>query len=172
MRKFAIFSSVLLCIYLDSIFFDRINLYGIRPDCMLALIVVFGILMGSLPAAVIGTAAGLVTDIFFGESVGYNAALFLILGMAAGFFYRKYYADNLIIPALTAGLAALSKELVNAGIVFLSGIKFSFTVMFLRYILPSSLMTAVLCIIAIPVLKPVLSGQYKKTERNFFRLRK
>jgi rod shape-determining protein MreD len=167
MRRVSIWLSIIICVYLDSVFFSRVNLYGIRPDCVLALIVSLGILMGSLPAAVIGTFTGLFTDIFFGEFVGYNAAILLVAGMASGFFYRKYYADNLIIPALTAGFTALAKELVNAGVVFLTVGRYSFTTMFARYILPGSLMTTAMCILMVIILKPVLTGNIKRAERNF-----
>jgi rod shape-determining protein MreD len=167
MRRVWIWLSIIICIYLDSVFFHRVNLYGIRPDCVLALTVTLGILMGSLPAAVIGTFTGLFTDIFFGEFVGYNAAILLVAGMASGFFYRKYYADNLIIPALTAGFTALGKELVNAGVVFLTVGRYSFTTMFARYILPGSLMTTAVCILMVIILKPVLTGNIKRAERNF-----
>jgi rod shape-determining protein MreD len=167
MRRISIWLSIIICIYLDSVFFDRVNLYGVRPDCLLALIVTLGILMGSLPAAVIGTLAGLFTDIFFGEFVGYNAAIFLVMGMASGFFYRKYYADNLIVPAVTAVFTALAKELINAGVLFLTVGRYSFASMFARYILPGSLMTTAMCILMMLILKPVLTGHYKRAERNF-----
>ncbi len=167
-KKITAFVTILLCMHLDSAVFARINIVDIRPDAMLAAVVSFGVLQGSMFGAVVGVIGGLVMDVLFGTSVGLYGALYLIAGMNAGFFYKKFYADNLIVPAAAAAVAGFSKDMVLAVIRALGGAQFPFVGIVIRYILPSAILTGVLCALIHLALKPLLARQVKR--RQFDRL--
>ena len=57
MRKWLVVLSLVIAFYLDTVFFNMLNLYGIRPDLTLAVIVSLGVLAGSGPAAAASSAA-------------------------------------------------------------------------------------------------------------------
>ena len=94
--------TILVCIYFDSVFFPYFNILGVRPDMMLCAAVAFGVLAGPLSGALVGGIGGLLMDILFGRMLGFNAALYLVVGMVGGMFYQKFYADNPIIPGVVA----------------------------------------------------------------------
>lgn len=94
--------------------FTNVNIFGIRPDAILALIVSIGVLLGGLPASIIGLGVGLMMDVFFNKIVGLSAIAYIVAGIAGGIFYKKFYADNVIIPAATAVVSTFSKNIFYA----------------------------------------------------------
>lgn len=156
-------ASVLIAMFLDSVIFPQLNIMGARPDALLAVVVSLSVLMGSFPGALIGLASGLLMDILFNRFLGISAALYMLIGMCSGVFYRKFYADNYIIPVATAAVAALIKELVMAGVAVISGAKFNFGSMMVQYILPCMLMSAALCLLTHLIHKPLLASQIRQS---------
>ena len=139
--------SIIIGMYLDSVLFAKVNIAGVVPDCVLVVIVCMGIQLGATEAAAVGCAAGLVIDILFGKAVGINAIAYMVAGSVGGIFYKKYFADNMIIPVLTVGVCAFLKENLMA---------------ILTRMVPSALMSAALCIPAHALLKPRLMLSAKK----------
>ncbi|MEL7610014.1 MAG: rod shape-determining protein MreD [Bacillota bacterium] len=159
MRKTVTIVAILLSVFLDSLVFARLGLYGVRPDALLGTIVSFGVLMGGLPAGLIGLAAGLFTDIFFGRFVGLGAAIYLLAGFGGGLFYRKFYADNLIVPSAAAAVAGVAKEVVMAIALALTGVKFSFFLLLVEYILPCAFLSALWCALVHVIFRRVYNGR-------------
>lgn len=161
-KKLLAVCAAVLCIYLDTIFFARINLFDIRPDAMLAAAISFGVLTGPLPGALLGGIGGLAMDIIASPALGMQAAPYLLCGLAGGFFYKKFYADNPIVPAATAAACGFVKELLMALIRLIGGGRFSIGGMLIKYILPCALMSALLCMLFHLAFKPLIARQLKK----------
>lgn len=142
MRRWLLILSLVIAFYLDTTFFNIVNLYGIRPDVMLAVVVSLGVLVGPAPAGAIGLGLGLLADVFFNKIVGLTALTYMLSGVFAGIFYNKFYADNLIIPTATAAVAAFIKTHVFFAAVAIAGARPNYIVTFAAYILPCSLLTA------------------------------
>ena len=142
MRKWLLFLVLAIAFYLDTTFFNLVNLYGIRPDMMLAVVVSLGVLIGAAPAAAIGFCIGLLADIMFNKIEGLTALTYMLTGVFSGFFYHKFYADNLIIPTVTAAVAAFIKTHVFFVAVLLAGAKPNYFLTLAAYMLPCSLLTA------------------------------
>ena len=107
MRRFALPLAFLTGIYLDSILFCRLNIGGIRPDALLVVIVSAGVLLGSVKAGIMGVGIGLFMDVLFGPCIGLNAIAYMVAGVTGGLFYQKFYADNVVVPAMVAAVSAL-----------------------------------------------------------------
>ncbi len=148
-----------LGIYLDSIFFCRFNLYGIRPEALVTMIVSYGMLMGRLPAAILGCGLGLFMDAMFGKMLGLTAISYLLAAYVSGFFYQKYYADNLVMPAVIAGLARLFSEHLMAAAMLMRGGSFPYLQTLTTYIVPCALATGLLCIPLHLLMKRALGQQ-------------
>ena len=154
---------IAVCVYLDTIFFARVNFYDIRPDALLAATVSYAVLLG--PEGILfGGIGGLVADILVGPMLGMNAAVYAACGMLASVFYQKFYADNVIVPAGVAVVCGIGKELIYALITALRGARFSLGWMLLQYILPGALISALLCMLLHVILKPLLASQVKRQQ--------
>jgi len=167
MRRAYVAIALVVAAFIDTVVFARINIFGITPDCVLVMIVTVGILAGAGEAAVWGLGVGLILDVLYGRAVGISAICYLIAGVAGGIFYKKYYADNLVIPTVTTAVCALLKELTMAIVVILAGSRINIIDMFMTYVLPCALMAAALSIPANIFMKPLLvrSGR-KRYERS------
>lgn len=162
MHRLYVALTLIFSIFLDSVIFARFNILGVVPDCVLAGVVCMGILLGATDAAMAGCVAGLVIDVLFGKAVGINALAYMLSGMIGGVFYKKYFADNIFIPMATVAVCAFLKENFMAVITGLIGGSFSYFEMFATYIVPSALMTAVICLPVYLLLKPRLQLSARK----------
>lgn len=147
MRKWLFAIVVVLAFYLDNVVFSRLNILGIRPDTALVVVVCLGVLTGSVPAAATGLVMGLIADIFFNKIVGPTALVYMLSGMAGGLFYRKFYADNLIIPTVTATVCFFIKEHIFLIVTRLYGGRPPYFMTLASYILPSMLLTGGVCLL-------------------------
>lgn len=145
MRRWLLAIVLIAAFYLDTMFFNFVNLYGIRPDLMLAVVVSVGVLAGPAPAAAIGFGIGLLADIMFNKIVGLTALTYMLAGAAGGLFYRKFFADNLIIPTVTTMVCSFVKEHILMFAALLAGARPPYFLTLLTYILPCLLLTGGSC---------------------------
>ena len=162
MYRASVAVSLVVAIFLDSVLFPRLNILGVRPDCILALCVSLGLLLGQQEGAIIGLLAGLLTDVLFGRAVGLGALAYMLAGVAGGAFYKKFYADNIIVPSVMAALCALGKENIMAAAARGLGASFHYFALFFTYMLPCALFTGLFCALVHLLLKPTLQRQVKK----------
>ncbi len=165
MRRLYLCLAVLAALYLDSIFFVKINLNGIRPDALLALVAAMSLLLGSKKGALFGLVCGLIADVLYSRMVGLSAIGYMVCGALGGLFYQKYYADNLVIPALVAAVAALFKEHVMALAAKLSGAEYAYFTVLGAYIIPCMLMTVALTMPVHVLMKHIFSGRIRNEKR-------
>ncbi|MBR3383053.1 MAG: rod shape-determining protein MreD [Clostridia bacterium] len=147
MRKWLFALVVLIAFYLDNVFFNVVNILGVRPDMTLIIVVCFGVLLGPGPAALTGLAMGLLADVLFNKIVGLSALVYMLSGMAGGIFYRKFFADNLIIPTATAMACFFIKEHFLLVMTRIFGGRPAYFMTLASYILPSLLLTGGVCIL-------------------------
>ena len=139
---------LLLNVLLESVVFFRINLWGIRPDSIIAFATVITIVSGTYAGTAYAIAAGLLLDVLFSAHFGQMALIYMLSTVGAGLFYRRYYADNNLFPGIVAGALYVIKEMLVVLSLLVLQIPFSFFNTFWRYLIPSAVLTAVL---AIPV---------------------
>ena len=147
MRKWLFVLTAALAFYLDNVLFNTVNLWGLRPDMTLIITVCFGVLLGAFPAAMTGLVMGLLTDIFFNKLVGPSALVYMLSGLAGGIFYQKFYADNIIIPTVTAMICFFFKEHFMLIASRLAGGRPPYFMTLVSYILPSLLLTGGVCVL-------------------------
>ena len=162
MRKWLFALVVVLTFFLDNVFFSMVNIdigsiiRGARPDITLVIVVSFGILLGPAPAAVTGFTMGLLADIFYNKIVGPSALIYMLAGLAGGFFYRKFYADNLIIPTATVIGASFIKDHFLLIAARIAGARPPYFITLVSYIIPCLILTSGACILIHLFLKHTL----------------
>lgn len=147
MRKWLFALVVLLAFYLDNVVFSMFGIdiggviKGARPDITLAVMVSFGVLLGAGPAALTGLIMGFIADLMFNKLVGPSAIVYMLAGIAGGIFYRKFYADNLIIPAATIVICYFIKAHILLVISRIAGARPPYFMTLLSYVIPSLILT-------------------------------
>lgn len=162
MKRFLVPLLVILALYFDSIFFHQINIASVRPDTLLAVIISYSVLAGSVKGGVLGLISGLFSDIFFGEFIGFYALIYMLCAMAAGLFEGKFYSDNYIVAPLIALCASFLKDNISALVLSFGGGHFYYGNMLLTYILPCAVFTGLVCVLVHILLKPVMNRQVRQ----------
>lgn len=138
--------SVAFSFLVDTIVLPRISLFGIHPDTILIMVVLFAILGGGTRGVLAGVVAGLAVDVLFGMYIGLTALLYLMVGVLAGVFYSRFYANNFLLPALVCGAGVILKETLTGLFLMLMGAGFNLAAILVRYVVPSALLTAAVSI--------------------------
>ncbi len=165
MRAFVMCAAVALSFLIDTIVFTRLSFFGIRPDTLLILVAIFSILGGASRGVIAGVAGGLAVDILFGVYIGLTSLLYLIVGVLAGIFYKRYYANNILLPAIVVGAGVIIKESLTGLFLMLIGSEFNFALMLVRYVAPTALMTAGISIPLFLLFRYLFARQTKRGAR-------
>lgn len=157
MRKWVPAIAIIMAVYLDSILLNIICVFDFRPDMLLAVIVSMGVLIGGMPSAAIGIGVGLVVDVLFNKYIGLSALCLMAGGLVGGAFFGKFYADNVIVPSVTAAVLAFLKEHIFLIVSLLRGANIAgYMITLAAYIIPSALLTGGVCALVHFILKKTM----------------
>ncbi len=152
MRLIMLFAAVIINLILTGTVFVNLNVMGIAPDLLICTMVSIALLEKSMLGAVVGGICGIGLDIMFTGMIGsYTIPLFLTGSLLYFASNQMRYMDNYLVPFLFTVSAYFIKELISALVVYMLGYSFSFPYMFIRYILPETLVTGV-CMLLVHML--------------------
>ncbi|MCD7814708.1 MAG: rod shape-determining protein MreD, partial [Lachnospiraceae bacterium] len=90
---------------------------------------------------------GLLTDLFFESTIGFNALIYLWVGYFGGYFYRIFYDDDIKTPLLLISVCDLAYGIVQYIFRFLMRGRLRFFFYLGRIILPEVIYTLILTIL-------------------------
>jgi rod shape-determining protein MreD len=91
---------VVLGVLLQLSFFSQVALFHVSPDLLPALVVVLGLLGGSLTGAVCGFWAGLLLDCLLIAPLGGSSLVLIATGYLAGLFRERFEIHSPLVPPL------------------------------------------------------------------------
>jgi rod shape-determining protein MreD len=112
----------ILGVLLQLSFFSRVELFHTSPDVLPALVVVLGLLGGSMTGAVAGFSIGFLVDCLLVEALGASSLVLLGVGYLAGLFRERFEIHSSLVPALLCMGLTLFAELGFAAVQLLLGI--------------------------------------------------
>ncbi len=114
MKKYVLSSPVVLIflVILQSTIFQKIDLFGAKPDLVLIVMVIFSNYFGTLKGELFGTAAGLVEDFLTLAPLGFNTFVRTVTGYFAGMTRGKIFLDPVITPVILVIFFTLFKAVV------------------------------------------------------------
>ena len=98
-------------VILQLTFFSQVSLFHVSPDLLPALIVVLGLLGGSLTGAVCGFSAGLLLDCLLIVPLGGGSLVLIAVGYLAGLFRERFEIHSPLVPPLLCMGLTLVAEL-------------------------------------------------------------
>ena len=110
MRCLVVGIILILNIILQSTLLQYIEIINIVPNTAIIIIVSFAFMRGEIEGAVIGFAAGLIQDIFFGQYIGMHALLGMFTGFLCGKLYIDFFKESFLIPLLLTICASFLYE--------------------------------------------------------------
>ena len=142
MRYLILFGVTIVNLIFMGAVFPNINIAGIAPDFIICTIVSIAIIEKNMTGAVLGLICGLTLDLLFSGAFGFFSIPYLATGAIIYYVCTKItYIDNYIVPFSLAVGAYLIKELLFGLLVYMMGINYSLSHIFIRYILPEAFLT-------------------------------
>lgn len=98
-------------VILQLSFFSQVALFHVSPDLLPALVVVIGLLGGSLTGAVCGFSAGFLLDCLLIVPLGGGSLVLIAVGYLAGLFRERFEIHSPLVPPLLCMGLTLFAEL-------------------------------------------------------------
>jgi rod shape-determining protein MreD len=125
-------------VVLQLTFFSQVSLFHVSPDLLPALMVVLGLLGGSLTGAVCGFSAGLLLDCLLIVPLGGGSLVLLATGYLAGLFRERFEIHSTLVPPLLCMGLTLFAELGFGAVELMLGIDAPVSTLVIRDMLVKS----------------------------------
>lgn len=113
---------VILGVILQLSFFSQVSLFHVSPDVLPALVVVLGLLGGTLTGAVCGFWVGFLLDCLLIAPLGGASLVLLATGYLAGLFRERFEIHSSLVPPLLCMGLTLFAELGFGAVELMLGI--------------------------------------------------
>ena len=170
LRKFVVAFFILICFVLQSTVFDALSFAGIIPNLMIILTASFGFMRGEREGLIIGFICGFLSDIFFGNFLGFYALLLMYIGFLNGKFSRIFYPEDIKLPLALIITSDLSYGIICYVLSFMLRGRLEFSYYFTHVILPESLYTILVTMFLYPLILKVnekLEIREKRSAQKF-----
>lgn len=125
-------------VILQLSFFSQVALFHVSPDLLPALIVVIGLLGGSLTGAVCGFSAGFLLDCLLIVPLGGGSLVLIAVGYFAGLFRERFEIHSPLVPPLLCMGLTLFAELGFGAVEMMLGFDAPVSTLIVRDILLKS----------------------------------
>lgn len=169
-RKIITAILILICFLLQSTVFPGISLGDTVPNLLIVLTAAFGFMRGETEGLLIGFFCGLLTDVFFGDAVGFYALVMMYIGFLNGKFSGGFYPEDIKLPLALIVVSDFSYGLICYIFLFLLRGRLDFSYYFLHVILPETIYTTVVTIFLYPIVLFVnvkLENREKRGAKKF-----
>lgn len=126
-------------VLLQLSFFSRVALFHTSPDILPALVVVLGLLGGTMTGAVAGFSIGLLVDGLLVEELGGSSLVLLTIGYLAGLFRERFEMHSALVPPLLCMGLTFVAELGFAAVQLMLGVDAPISPLIIRDILLKSI---------------------------------
>ena len=170
MRKAVVTIFIIVCFILQCSVFTNLSYAGIIPNLMIILTSSFGFMRGEKEGLIIGFFCGLLSDIFFGEFLGFYALVLMYIGYINGKFFRIFYPEDIKLPIALIVISDFSYGILCYVLLFLLRGRFNFPYYFTSVILPEALYKIVVTMFLYPVILKVnekLEAKEKRSAQKF-----
>ena len=101
MRRFIFYVVMVLAAFmLQNNLFAASPLISTVPNVMLIVTFSFGFIRGTTDGMLLGFFCGLLTDLFFGTTIGFYALIYTVIGYLNGLLGQVYYREFINMPVI------------------------------------------------------------------------
>lgn len=93
-----VFIIIIFCFILQTSILPMILSSDITPNLMIIVTASYGFMFGDRKGMCIGLVCGLLSDIYFGPLIGFEAGVYAIIGYFSGKFQKILYVEDLAFP--------------------------------------------------------------------------
>jgi rod shape-determining protein MreD len=131
---------------------------GAVPSLVTIAVVLYASRAGARRGALLGLPAGLLEDIFAGTGGGWTIST-TIVGLLAGAFSRRMFADGAFVPAVLCGIAVLVRDLIFWATMRVEGFPAGFALAHFHTSLWRALLTALIAFLWLVVRRRLVTDK-------------
>ena len=151
-RKLITLAIIILCFLLQSTIFPSLAFACVQPNLFIIVTASFGFMRGRKEGMAVGAICGLLTDVFWGNTIGFYILLYTVIGYLNGTFERLFYYEDIKLPLVLIS----GSELIYGGIICFCGYilkgDFSFGTYLIHIILPELVYTILATLIVYQII--------------------
>ncbi|NLG79376.1 MAG: rod shape-determining protein MreD [Firmicutes bacterium] len=144
MRRLLLLCAGTLLVVLETTVVPYVAIQGTKPDLVLILVVLVGLLSGWKDAAFVGLFTGFIEDAWSGQFVGLFMLTRTVVGIGAGFSYARVFQDSVIVPIALVFLGGVVGGVLHSFLLSSFGVPLPLSMASLRMVLGQALYSAVL----------------------------
>ena len=147
-----------------------LEIAGIKPNLLIIVTSSIGFMGGSREGMYTGIADGLLTDIQYGDMIGFYAMIYLLIGFINGLFRQVYFDEDIKLPLFLITISEFLYGIVIYFLMFLLRSDFDFLYYLNRIIVPELIYTIVITLGFYPLILFInqkLEAEEKRSASKF-----
>lgn len=133
-----------LLVVLETTVAPFVAIRGVKPDLVLVLVVLVGMLSGWKDAALVGLFTGFIEDACSGQFLGLFMLTRTVVGIGAGLSYARVFQDRVIVPIALVFLGGVVGGGLHSFLLSSFGVPLPLSLATFRVVLVQALYSAVL----------------------------
>ena len=119
----------------------------IKPNLLIVVTSSFGFMRGRKEGMFVGVISGMLIDLFWGSTLGFNMLVYAVIGYMNGTFQRMFYDDDVKLPIVLIGTSELIYGLITYVCVYMLRGDFAFFTHLINIILPELVYTIMVTLV-------------------------
>ena len=161
---------IIVCFLLQCTVFQKLSFASISPNLLIIVTASFGFMRGRKEGMWVGFLCGIITDIFFGDLIGFYALFYTILGYANGFFKRIFYPEDIKLPLILIGASDFLLGNAVCVLMFIMRSKFHYWYYMGNIIIPELIYTVLVTLVLYQIILQInqkLESEEKRSASKF-----
>lgn len=164
-RRLVMIVLIILCFALQSTLMPALSMGAATPNCLFVLIVSFALMRGKKEGMFLGFIAGLLTDIYYGNMIGFYTLIYTYVGYCNGYCYRIFYDDDIKLPIFLVAASDIAANVIIYVFQFLLRGRTQFFYYIGRVMIPEVIYTMILMMLCYRLLY-LLNRRLEKAEQR------
>ncbi len=149
--------------------FQVFAIASIKPNLLVILTASFALMCGRKTGMYTGFFGGLLMDLLYPGTIGFNALIYMWIGYLCGYFYRIFYDDDIKTPLLLCSISNLAYGLYCYAFTFLMRGRIHLLFYLHRIIIPEVVYTLLITLVVYRLIYRINQWLSKSDKRSMDR---
>ena len=161
-----VFIIIISCFILQTSILPMILSSDITPNLMIIVTASYGFMFGDRKGMCIGLVCGLLSDIYFGPLIGFEAGVYAIIGYFSGKFQKILYVEDLAFPLSLIAVCDFVYGLLTFVFLFAMRNRLFMRAFLMQRMLPEMVYTLLAALPLYPLLRFLYNKYMRKKHHN------
>lgn len=161
-----VFIIIISCFILQTSILPMILSSDITPNLMIIVTASYGFMFGDRKGMCIGLVCGLLSDIYFGPLIGFEAGVYAIIGYFSGKFQKILYVEDLAFPLSLIALCDFVYGFLTFVFLFAMRNRLFMRAFLMQRMLPEMVYTLLAALPLYPLLRFLYNRYMRKKHHN------